>query len=884
MEPSGKYKPPSFAVKALTMFCAERWLDEVLGDLEEQFIDNVTLKGRFRAKWIYCWEVFRFIRPHIFSQKFKQNRIIMTLNHFKISYRNLVRNKVYAFVNLLGLSAGIGSVLLISVYLNNELSYDKFYKDNDRIYRIALERIYPDRTRFFASSPVNLATVLKENYDQVEEVTRFHKLFFSDRVPVTIEEDTYQEPGYRFADADYFKVFSHRFLHGNPETALDAPDKVVLTESIAIKYFGDANALNKTFLIDTTLFKISGVIEDVPPTTHNKFELMGSIHQLGFIRQAIESNSWINPWVYTYVKLKKGVDAAFFESQFDALVEQYGKPDIAQRLGANFDEEGHKFLYFLQGLTDIHLRSNLDVEIDANGDITYIYMLAIIAAIILIISTINFINLSTARSTERAKEVGIRKVMGSHRGSLINQFITESILICFLSALIAVILVYIMLPAFNNLLGKSLSLIMLLEPVSIISFLIFIFLVGITAGIYPAMVLSSLQPSSVLKGSYKTSTKGVWLRNSLIGLQFFISIMMISGSILVHNQMAFFLNKDLGFDKENILVINVTQPLETDYESLKHELRTLDGVSSVGGAFGMPGVFIGSGVFRSADDPELSDMRANIATFDDEFMETLQMDVAEGRGFSPDFNDSLSVMINESGIEALGLKDPIGRKIKVANAATGPGPEFTIVGVAKDYHFRSLHAAISPVVIYNGNQGFTPPTIAVRVKSEHVQNLLEKIEDTWEIHSSQEFDFSFLDQDLQKDYEADLATGFLFDVFTLIAIIMSCIGLFGLATYLVEQRMKEMGIRKVLGASPFNIVASFSKGFVKLISIAFIIGVPVTYVLVDKWLSTFAYHIDISWLSFVIAGVFSIVLVLITISYQSIKIALLNPVNTIRDE
>lgn len=884
-----QYIPPKWAVKLLHLFCDRQWLGEILGDLQEQYDENRAKYSRFKASILYWWEVIRFIRPHIFKPFFSNSYKIMPFHHLKVSWRHLQRNKVYGLINILGLSVGIASVLLIALYVRSELSFDKFFDDSERIHRIALHRIYPDRTRDFASSVITLAPVLKENYPEVEEVTRMHRLFFANEISVNIEDDTYIETRFRVADEDFFKVFSHKFIHGDPLTALDAPDKVVLSASTAQKYFGTTDVLNKTLQLggDTSLTIISGVIEDIPVNSHIHFDLMASLHSIGYLEGAIESNSWINPWVYTYVKLKEGINPKDFEEKIAGAVETHGTASISQQLGPDYKEAGHKFEYFLQPITDIHLHSQIDIEVEPNSDITYIYLLSLIAIIILVISSINYINLSVARSPARAREVGIRKVVGVHRINLIGQFLTEAIFICTLSAILAVGLTALCLPYFNQLLNTTLTLQPLLQPVFLLVFLGFILFTGILSGFYPALVIAAIQPARILKGSFKNSKKGLWMRNGLTSIQFIISMIMISGSVLVHQQMNYFQNKNLGFDDENILIIQQMGSLGDQFESFKNEIKTLPEVQAVGSANGLPGDFHGSGVFKT-DNPEASDLRANTATFDDDFFEAMNFELDTGRTFSPEFNDSLSIIINEAAVRALGLTNPLGERFRNAgnqnNANADNPPVFKVIGVVKDYHFYSLHTEIGPIVIFNTNGQFFGPRMAVRVRSENMHKTINELEAIWNKMTQAAFNYSFLKQDLNQQYESDRRTAFLFDIFTWIAIIMCCTGLFALATFIAQQRQKEMSIRKVLGASTSGIMLSFSREFMILILIAFLIGVPIAYYAMQSWLTNFAYHIEISVSTFLLTAGLMILLVILTLSYQAVKLGRINPAEWLRNE
>ncbi len=810
----------------------------------------------------------------------------MPLQHIKISYRHLRRNKIYGLVNMLGLSVGFASVLLIALYMRYELSFDHFYKDSDSIYRIALNRVYPDRVRDFASSVITLAPTLRENYPEIKSITRMHRLFFMNEVNVQLEDEVFRESRYLFADSAFFNIFSHQFIQGNPADALNAPDKVVVTKSTALKYFGRLDVLNENLRtnLDTSDYLISGVIEDLPDNTHFGFDLIGSIDAVGYLRQAILDNSWINPWVYTYVKLDKGADPMAFEHKIAEAVDQLGSATISQQLGSDYAELGHQFNYFLQPLKDIHLRSKLTLEVEPNSNIIYIYLLGLIAAIILAISSINFINLAVARAPTRAREVGVRKVVGSTKGSLMIQFLTESAVICSISALIAVGLIWILIPHFNDLVDSALSLHPLLNPRILLAFLGFIIIISALSGLYPALVLARFKPVKILKGSFKKTDEGVRLRNGLMTVQFVISMVLITGSVLIHQQMNYFREKDLGFEKENIMVIRQANLLGHQYQSFKNELRAIPGVKAVGGANGLPGDFHGSGVFKTAN-RQISDVRANTTNVDDDFLQVLNFELVQGRFFEESYHDSLSILINEAAAVAMGLENPVGKKCWNAGTTTSDNqPVFTIVGVVKDYHFYSLHNEIGPMIIFNVPRRAITGSLAINIRDENVAQTIQAIGEKWLTFADQEMNFSFLDKDLQAQYESDQATSLLFDIFTYVAIVMCCIGLFALATFVAQQRRKEMSIRKVVGASMAHIVLSFAREFIRILVVAFLIGIPLAYFGMKKWLDNFAYHVPITGKTFVLAALLLILFVALTLNYQAVRLARINPADSLRTE
>lgn len=881
-------KPPKSAQRFLTWFCDEVWVDELLGDLEEEFKDNIELVGRRRASLIYYNQVFLLLRPHILKKKTKtRNSPVMLRNYIKSAYRSLKKNRVYSLINVSGLTVGIACCLLISLYVQDEVSYDKFFDDSDRIYRVALERTYPTNTRFFGSSPVNMAPVLIENYPEIEEAGRLHRLFFQNELVVDIGDRTFIEDNYLFADNNFFSVFSFDFVEGNPNTALDAFNKVVITQSTAKRFFGDGAALNKTYNIDTSQYIVSGVIKDVPINSHMGFDVLGSIESLPFLEQAASNNNWISPWLFTYIKLKKGVSQQDFQAKLPDVVKSYGMANILSTLSLStedYPKSGNTFSYFLQPLTDIHLKSNLDVEVKANGNIMYVYLLVAVVGFILIISCINFINLATARSAERAKEVGVRKVLGSNRSLLIKQFLTESNLIVILALLLSIGLVWIVLPNFNLLVSKNLSLMVLYDPMIILGLVLGILTIGTLAGLYPAIVISSINSALVLKGKYNTSTKGVWLRNILIIFQFFISITMISGMLMLNKQMTFMRNKQLGFNKENVVIIDQSQELGTQQQAFRNEIMNLESVKNTSYSFAVPGNFIGNVIINS-EIPDVPQVRTFNLAIDDQYIPTLDMEISSGRNFSEAFNDSLNVLVNETAVKLLGYKDPIGRKVISPNPPPNFPSEFTIVGVVKDYHHLSLHTEIPPMLLFRANSQVLLPKLAIKIETENTLSVLNKIEEMWKKFGIERpISYSFLDDNLQSLYKSDQQTGRVFSLFTVVAIVMACVGLFGLAAYVTQQRTKEIGIRKVLGASVSGIILLLSIDFTKLILIAFVISIPLVYFGMGEWLNNFAYHTNIDLLTMILSGLFTLILAWLTISYYSIKIAVLNPVNSLRSE
>ena len=513
----------------------------------------------------------------------------------------------------------------------------------------------------------------------------------------------------------------------------------------------------------------------------------------------------------------------------------------------------------------------------------YLYLLIAVAFFILVLSSINFINLTTARSTERAKEVGVRKVMGSNRQLLIRQFILESVLVCFISFLISILVAGALIEPFNQLIGQSLLLSEWLLNWRLGLLLTGVFLLGIISGFYPALVISGIKPAEVLKGSYKSSGRGILLRNALIVLQFFITISMVTGTLFVAKQMTYLVDKDLGFNKDQVIIVRQAQAIGQSYEAFKEQLEQLTNVEAVGGTNAMPGDFMGSNIFRPRR-PDVSDLRANVATYDDDFIQTMDFNIVEGRAFSEDYIDSSSVIINQAAVRELALENPVG-EIIMGTAGNNVTPEFKIVGVVEDFSFTSLHTEISPLVIFKGNQNFIPIAIAIRSNTDQFSDISAQITSAWSaLVPDQNIRISFLDQELNTLYEADQTTAKVFQLFTFIAIIIAFIGLFCIATYVIQLRTKEIGIRKILGASFGNIFLLLSGNFFKLVLVALVLSVPLSFYGINKWLERYAYHIHLDGLTFALAGSIALLLVLLAISYQVIKIYISNPVDSLRME
>lgn len=808
----------------------------------------------------------------------------MFKNYFKVAVRNLMRKKGFSLINILGLSIGIACCLLILLHVQDELSYDKHHEKSDRIHRMALERIYPDHTSYYAVIPAGFAAVVSEDVPEVEMTTRLLRPF-QDMV-VTIEEDIYKEDRDRvmFADSNVFDLFTFPLLQGDPATVLKKPNSVILTEKVAQKYFGTTEAVGKQITTGQGEVLVTGVMAEQPENSHISFDLLFSTGLLPFLEQP----NYISFSAYTYLLLEAGTDPKVVEGKLPQIVDNYASGQIQQRMSVSYEEyiqAGNGYTYFLQPLPDIHLHSHLEGEARSNGNITYIYLFIAIAIFILLLACINFMNLSTARSAERAREVGVRKVMGSVRGQLIGQFLMESLVVSLLSLFVAIALVRLGLPFFNTWADKQLVLdfgqMTWLIPV----LLIFAALVGLMAGSYPAFVLSSFSPVTVLKGNFKTSQKGTLLRNGLVVFQFAISIFLIAGTLVVYRQLNFMQDKNQGYTQDPIMVVDRFDSMGEKAESFKKECLSNPEILHTGSTSAMPGGYYYGFMLQERASSEVLTTKAMM--MDDDFAETMDFEMVAGRAFGKAFDDSLALILNESAVKNLGLKDPIGKKLYNPQD-DGTLTEFTVVGVMKDFHFESLHLDIGNLAIqstefFNGPGG----QLAIRTKGKNLAEAIAFVESKWRnFNPTQPFTYSFLDEELAEMYLNERRVSKLATAFTGLAILIACIGLFGLSAFLAQQRTKEIGIRKVMGASVPQLVMMLSKHFTILVVLAFGIASIILWFAASEWLTDFAYRISLvqQWDIFVISGGLALLVAWITISFQSIKAAIANPIKSLRHE
>ena len=797
----------------------------------------------------------------------------MLRNYFKTAWRNLAKNKAYAAINIAGISIGLAAFWLIALYVGDELSYDRSFANADKIYRIAEHANWDGGNMNFPLTPPPLAPALTANFKEVQQATRID---LEGGGVIKYGDKTIKENDICFADNSFFKIFDYNFLYGNAATALSQPQSIVITESLAKKIFGDASsALNQTINFgDNDPSKITGVIKDMPQNSHMQFS---GIRTLG----AIDNNSWQNFYLYTYILLKNGTNVNAFEKKLNA----FGMQTTAKEMGVK------DYHMELQPLTSIHLHSNLDYEIGANSSVSRVYMFIAIGILILLIALINYMNLSTARSVIRVKEIGIRKVIGSSKNNLVGLFISEALLITFIAAAIAFLIVRLTLRLFNQLSGKDLD-IWRFGTFNTIAFVVlFALLTGFISGSYPALFLSRFKLIPSLKGQLGNMQRSVLMRKSLVVFQFVIAVFLISGSFIIYKQMQYVNNKDLGFNKEQVLTFHIdNMKVRSEIPELKNALLSsplIQGVAAAGNPIGNNNLGGHDFSFEKNGAMQQSTQMAKQLYVDEDFLKTMDVHLLEGRSFSKDMpTDKFgAVIINETLMKELAYKNAVGKKAQYQPNSFTDISHRTIIGVVKDFHVASLQHKIEPMVMMMPPNDKEQDNLYVKLAKGKTAAALAYLKTTYaKFDANNTADFNFLDENFTKQYAAEQKQEQLSFVFTILAFVIACLGLLGLVIFTTTQRVKEIGIRKVLGASTGSITVMVGKSFMQLVGIATVIAVPVAWFAMNKWLQDFAYRINIEWWMFLVPGLIAICIALITVCIQSVKAAVANPVKSLRTE
>lgn len=872
--------PPKWADRFLEWYCNPDLLEEIQGDTYELYLRTLKAKGKIIADLQYAWNVIRFFRWSNIKRKrsyTSPSHYMLVKNYFTIFKRTFVRQKAYSFLNVIGLAIGIACFLLISFYIRDEYSYDKMHSRADRIYR--LHEIFEadgvgERS---ASQPFSVADALSNDFPhQIESIVRFFNFQAPTLAVSTVDHSKeYNEPRLFFADSTIFNVFDFPFIKGDPKTAMANTHSVVITEQTAKKYFGEEDAIGKYLQLQgKTNLQVTGVLKDIPANTHFQFDFLVSFSTLKeFYNGNIPVGWYWNP-CWTYLLLKEQQSAPVLASALPAFVQKYFPEFIRNDVKLE-----------LFPLTDIHLKSHMDYEIQPNSSLTTVYVFASIAIFVLVIACINFINLSTARASRRAKEVGMRKTLGSEKSHLVMQFLLESILLSFLSFMIAIVFVSIALPFFNSFAEKQLSLQILLEPVYLAIIIVLPLAVGILSGVYPAFVLSSFKPITALK-SNTSLERGVSFRKALVVVQFSLSIMLLIGTGVAIDQLNMLQTSNPGFNKENVVMIPVSRsPIAPAYETLRTEfLRNPDvtqvtALEEVLGAKHQVGNYRMEGFAESKPFPRL-----NIRHH---FAETFNLEIVAGRDYSEDIitDDSLALLVNEELVKQMGWpsnEEAIGKTFN-------DRPNRKITGVVKDFNFTSKHQPIRPLVL---DLNLNPRAfdlfikyVAVRVNGENIPETISWLKDKWKAQMpGWPFEYFFLENDLDKLYKSENKMSTVTLIFAGLSILVACLGLFGLTTFTAEQRKKEISIRKVLGSSDLQVFFLFSRQFFVLIFIAMIIAFPLSWVVMKKWLSGFAYQVDIDLKLFILGAFTATVIAFVTILHQGLTAAHHNPADVLKTE
>ncbi|MEE9168447.1 MAG: ABC transporter permease [bacterium] len=792
----------------------------------------------------------------------------MFKNYVKITLRNIQRQKGYSFITIAGLSIGLACCIIIFMYVSHELSYDSYHKDADRIYRIPTIVKSGSTEKPFARGLTPSIPEIRNNYREVETAVRFHYLSTAN-VRVEYDNQVFVEESFMVTDSELFNLFTIPFLLGDPATALERPNTIVITNEIAAKIFRKDNPLGKTLKVNGGDYEITGVIKNAPENTHLTYDIILSLKT---VETRMNLDNWGWTGFYSYVKLYPNVNPQVFEKKIRKLAHNY--------IGKELDELGIEFILFLQPLKDIHLHSNVHREIKTPGDSLYITIFSVVGILVLIVACINFMNLTTARSRKRAKEIGVRKVMGAHRRQLINQFVGEFFFMTLIALLMAIGIINVILPYFNELTGKDFLLSSILQPAIIKGIIGLILFVGIVAGSYPAFFLSAFKPVRIFQGLSTTGSGGSRVRKMLVVWQFAISISLIIGTLLIYRQIDYMKNKHLGFEKDQKLILPVYRG--ENFEAIKREFLNHPSITGATASSSIPGRISNSLVTKLVGDENKQGWTILYNFVDYDFISEYGIELIAGRPFQREMTTDVSVafIMNEAAVENFGFGSPeeaLGKQI------TRGGDAGNIIGVVKNFHIKGLQSEIQPHILQLTTSRLS--TLSLTLNTENMNETLAFIENKWkELQLGNTFSYFFLDEDFDRQYGSEERMGKLFSILTVLGIIIAILGLFGLASFVAEQRTKEIGIRKVLGASVSGIVVLISKEFTKWVLLANIIAWPVTYFFVNNWLQNFAYRMNIALWVFVLSAALALAIALLTVGFQAVKAAFANPIDSLRYE
>ena len=808
----------------------------------------------------------------------------MFKNYLNNAFRNIRKQTGYIILNVGGLAIGITSFMFITLYVIHELSYDRFHENYENIYRLKVIGRMAGGVLDQAVTAAPMAQAMLNDYPEVLEATRVIRM---GAWLIRFGENRFNEDGMLFADSTFFNVFDFKLLRGDQKTALVRPKSMILTEEYAKKYFGNQDPMGQKMSVeaDTNLYTVTGVIQNIPDNSHIKFDLLASMSS--YPNQA-NSQQWVSHNFYTYIVVANGTDADVLQEKFQQMVIKYVGPQLKEIIGLtieDFRNAGNDFSYVLEPLKDLHLKGATQYYLEPMGSVTTVYIFAVIAILILIIAVINYINLATAKSAGRAKEVGVKKVAGAYKSGLIFQFLGESLIIVTFATIMALLFVYALTPSFNQLIGKDLSVGLLDNFTGILFLIALILIVGVSAGFYPAFVLASFNPIEVLKGTLNPGSMSKRLRGLLVVFQFTVSIVIIIGSIIVYSQLNFMTKKDLGFQKENLLIIRRPDAFFRQIESFRDQVLKIPGVGKIGISRAVPGTIFNNNAFFKDEDPEKNTYLINQTQVSFDFPQALGVQLVEGRFFSREYGtDSTAILINEATVKSMGLIDPIGKYILQPR-----GPQqfqkLQIIGVMKDFNIESMHKAIPPVCFTVMGPGGGDQYATVRLTGNDVPATISAIEETWKTFTTrQPFQYDFFSDTWDNLYSSEMKTGKIFIIFSLLAIFIACLGLLGLVTYITNKRTREIGIRKTYGASMQVVLRLLSKEVVFLILISSLIAYPIAYFGSKYWLEGFASKVNVSPFIYILATAVTLVIGWLSISYQALKASNYNPARALRIE
>ena len=801
-----------------------------------------------------------------------------------ITLRNVIRDKAFLVLNIVGLTLGVAGSILILLFVRNEMSYENFHARAENIYRINMYGKLEGKEISEAITAPPQARVFLEEYPEIDAATRF---YYPNDQKITLNEITYHEKKFFYADSNFLQIFNFPLLNGNPKTALTKPYSVVLTEETAHRLFGSIDVLGKNIILNhDKVYQVTGVAVQIPGNTHFKFDYLASFSSLELSR----SDFWLSQMLETYIVLKEGASHSNLEDKFEGLMDKYVMPQVKMLIPIKvntykeFEALGNAFRYTLQPLQKIHFTSEYSLSYGETINRIYVYFFTLVALFLIFIACINFMNLSTARYSYRTKEVGIKKVVGSGRIQLIRQFLSESFLITLVSVIIALTLVELILPAFNSFSGKNLSIGYLSHWYSIPGLVMLIVVIGLLSGFYPAWYLSSFNPAEILKSGFNNRPGNIKLRSVLVVLQFTITIILMAGTFVVASQLRFIRTKNLGFNKENVLVVKNTEDLGEAAETFRLELLNIEGVENASRSWTYPGDAYFGSTYQLQGDSLDKMYHFEIIHGDYDFIPTLGMQVVKGRNFSTDYStDQSAILINERAVQFLGLKDPVGAKLTTPNG-TGGLDVIEIIGVFQDVHYKSLHERIEPTLIGLNTSKSNSYTL-IRLSGNHITETVRAIESLWnEFIPGQNIDYTFVDRNFDMLYKTEIRAGKIFAFFAVLAVFVACLGMLGLSAFTAAKRTKEIGIRKVHGASVPIILRLLSKEIFTLILVSSVIAWPVAWYIMQKWLQQFAYRTGIKPYFFFISTAIALIIAISVVIYQSMKTARINPVEALKYE